>query len=115
MSTGRRFLAKALLVGTVLTMSLLVLSPSPALAEKSVHKLKKRLHKAEHNTSAVLCNVGQLVGDVLSNITLEVSFDCADDDDSESSPASPKASKATPESAHQAHTTKPSKPAHPAK
>jgi hypothetical protein len=60
-----RSLARGLLFLALAAVSVLALAPSPARAEKSFHKLKKRLRKGEHITGVVLCGVGRVVAEAL--------------------------------------------------
>jgi hypothetical protein len=106
-------LAKVLLAGASLSMGVLVLSPSPATAETSVHKLNKRLRKVERNTGAAFRQVGQVVVDGLSCLP-DISVDLSGDDGFEPSPAAPRVGKTQPHDVHQPQPAKPTSTGHPA-
>ena len=75
MVTGHRHFRWASGVLALLLCGVVVLAPSPARAETSYHKLKKRLRRLERNTGAVL----EDLGDYLSSLPIEFGF--PDDDD----------------------------------
>lgn len=112
-SPSQRF-ARFMYFFALMVCSATVLTPAPAAAETSYHKLKVRLRRAERNTGEVLKVVGGVVVDVLAN----VEFDPGDVESNAVSacararterPASP----AAPPASHASRHSVPAKASHP--
>jgi hypothetical protein len=82
-SRYRRF-GSALLAITLLTVGVLAGSNTPAGAETSYHKLKKKLRRLERTTGHGLQDFGEGLAEGLSEMDFEISFD---DEDGPSRPA----------------------------
>jgi hypothetical protein len=115
MFTSSRSFAKGMLASALMAMSLLVHSPSPARAKKSVQKLKKRLHKAERKTGVVLSRVAEAVADGLSETNVEAGVDDSDDGGCHFAITTATVGNVRPLSAQKPHNPKPGKTVHPAK
>jgi hypothetical protein len=74
MSIGQRTAVLASLLAALLAVP-------PARAEKSVHKLKKKLRHTEHNVGKSLEKVGQVVGEGLLRLLPDGESECANVDD----------------------------------
>jgi hypothetical protein len=98
MFPGSRGFAKSLIFGSLTAASMLALS-SRATAETSVHKLKKRLHQAEHTSGVVLSTVGDALLGGLVDLASGISFE-PDDGDGRSWTAAPAPGKTTPATGH---------------
>jgi hypothetical protein len=95
MSCGRR-LVRVLFTGVLLLAGLAALSATPASAETSYHKLKKRLHRVEHDTGQALQDAGAALVEGLGEITIEFDGDGTEDDGGAARCHAPKARKGQP-------------------
>jgi len=93
----------AWLLSVFMLLGLVLLPPTPALAETSYHKLKKRLRKAERTSGQVLQVVGAVMVYSLCEGTLAILNSALNDNDASDAP---QPGKAKSESVNQATKTK---------
>jgi hypothetical protein len=101
MACASRRLSSVLLASVLLLAGIMAIPATPAVAESSYHKMKKKLHKVERKTGIFLQDTGDILED---NFSIEI---CLDDDvDEPSAENGSKAGKAAGKSSAKEHPKK---------